>query len=698
MKPRYFWTMRNPSVKSPRLVLSVAICVAVATVWTSGVMAAALVAPTINIFPIPTSSSAPAGITNGPNGNLWFTEPSADRIATSTTAGQITVFQLGAPGQPGPRPVGITAGSDGNLWFTAAAIGSIGRITTAGIVTEFPLTGALPASIPSITAGPDGSVWFVEDSPDAIASISPFGLMKQFALPTQGGLPSAVTNGPDGALWFTEPGANKIGRFSPATQQFEEFPIPASGSDPRNITAGPDGNLWFTETAANQIGIITPAGVITEVPIPTSQSAPVGITSGPDGAVWFTESAANQVGRAAIADSVTISEFPIGQGASTPGPMTIGADTNLWALSASGIVQFIPGNKVDKANVKIMVAASAPSVAAGSTLTYTATVKNLHQRGVATDVMVTAAVPPGASFVSASATSAVIVPPPVGGTGKITANLGSIPIHGSASFQITVNVLGPPNSLLTFSAVVSAASAEVVPGNNSQMVQTRIKDGGGVVQLAWTPGASAGSAPTGLTIGLASGQPDTDVKAPKEAVRPAADTCAPVAYNVYVANLPSGSQAPTVQPPMAPWVLVATVLPAASTVTTTAPIAPAGSFYIVTALWSCNSVTTESGGSNIVSACSGPVITDVRINGKVKENGRMKVFGSGFTSSVVVTIGDIGFEKSPTIFSGNSGPALIQDGLLTNGQTIREATTSGTLVIINFSQNGCISSAGFTRH
>src|SRR5580704_12534250 len=147
MKPRYSWIMRNPSVKSVRLVLAVAICVAVATVWTGGVMAAtAPIAPTINVFPISASGSTPGGITNGPDGKLWFTEPTADRIATITTAGQITEFQLGAPGATGPHPVAITTGSDGNLWFTAAGIGSIGRITTSGAVTEFALSGTLPAS------------------------------------------------------------------------------------------------------------------------------------------------------------------------------------------------------------------------------------------------------------------------------------------------------------------------------------------------------------------------------------------------------------------------------------------------------------------------------------------------------------------------------------------------------------------------
>jgi virginiamycin B lyase len=50
-------------------------------------------------------------------------------------------------------PEGITAGPDGNLWFTEFTGNRIGRITPAGTVTEFPvLTGKRGPE--GITAGP----------------------------------------------------------------------------------------------------------------------------------------------------------------------------------------------------------------------------------------------------------------------------------------------------------------------------------------------------------------------------------------------------------------------------------------------------------------------------------------------------------------------------------------------------------------
>ena len=60
--------------------------------------------------------SGPAGITAGPDGNLWFTEYDGNRIGRITTSGFITEFSAGI--SAGARPLGITTGPDHNLWFT----------------------------------------------------------------------------------------------------------------------------------------------------------------------------------------------------------------------------------------------------------------------------------------------------------------------------------------------------------------------------------------------------------------------------------------------------------------------------------------------------------------------------------------------------------------------------------------------------
>jgi len=89
---------------------------------------------------------ANAGITSGPDGNLWFTEFNSaglagNRIGRITPTGVVTEFSAGI--SEGSAPNGITAGPDGNLWFTESDASRIGRITPSGVVSEFPPTAAI---------------------------------------------------------------------------------------------------------------------------------------------------------------------------------------------------------------------------------------------------------------------------------------------------------------------------------------------------------------------------------------------------------------------------------------------------------------------------------------------------------------------------------------------------------------------------
>ena len=298
-------------------------------------------AQTITEFPLPPGGS-PYGITAGPDGNLWYGNPSfptaLPKIGRITPAGAVTEFEQY------PDPLYVASGPDGNLWFTASDPGNnaanivrvtpagvrtsfqqtsgryfggiaggsdgnlwcawstgafvftlgISRITPAGAHIDFPLPN-IQSQAGGITAGPDGALWFVAPETDRVVRMTTAGVVTQFAL-TAGSEPSFIVAGPDGNLWFTESAGNKIGRITTAGV-VTEFPVPTIASSPKGIAVGPDGNIWFTESAGNKIGRITTAGVITEFPVPTSASSPFGITAGPDDALWFTEAAGNRIGR-----------------------------------------------------------------------------------------------------------------------------------------------------------------------------------------------------------------------------------------------------------------------------------------------------------------------------------------------------------------------------------------------------------------
>src|SRR5262245_58646268 len=81
---------------------------------------------TIFEFVLPTASSGPGFIITGPDGNLWFTEISGNRIGRITPTGEITEFPLPTPNS---KPQGITAGPDGNLWFTELGTHQLRRTT-----------------------------------------------------------------------------------------------------------------------------------------------------------------------------------------------------------------------------------------------------------------------------------------------------------------------------------------------------------------------------------------------------------------------------------------------------------------------------------------------------------------------------------------------------------------------------------------
>lgn len=82
-------------------------------------------AATMAEFALPAMNSNPYGVTTGPDGALWFTEFSANKIGRITTAGVVTEFALPTAGS---SPEGITTGPDGALWFAEHDSNKIGRI------------------------------------------------------------------------------------------------------------------------------------------------------------------------------------------------------------------------------------------------------------------------------------------------------------------------------------------------------------------------------------------------------------------------------------------------------------------------------------------------------------------------------------------------------------------------------------------
>jgi streptogramin lyase len=301
---------------------------------TATVVAAPAFSPYNEIGPDSLTPGAGAtGITQGPDGALWFTESNSGMIGRVDTSGNVTEFSNGIT--PDSDPTGIALGADGNLWFTQSASDQIGRITTVGVFTEFS-EGITPHSDPnSITSGPDGNLWFTEFNGNQIGRITPLGVVTEFStgLPAEFD-PTSITTGPDGNLWFVGAGFSQVGRITPMGV-ITLFNV-NSNFGFTSITAGPDGDLWFTETSDNAIGKINPTTFqVTEF---TSASivSPIDITSGPDGKLYFTGGVSTpQVEQITTSGVVTAFTTGLTLG-STPNGIAVGPDNNLYFTQVTG--------------------------------------------------------------------------------------------------------------------------------------------------------------------------------------------------------------------------------------------------------------------------------------------------------------------------------------------------------------------------
>jgi streptogramin lyase len=298
-------------------------------------------------FKVPTANSQPRAITNGSDGNRWFTEgteftSAPAKIARITPAGDVTEFApdvaagcnfciitdiaQGAGGilyitsndptlmrfnvatQSFETPVqmpntsalgGTLAVSATDVWITDFNNDVVWRYhLSTGQFTSFPVTD--PADVAVDVAG---NAWFTQPGDVNAPGTSNIGRIDAASgavttTPTTDGsttvAPRSITVATDGQVWFTArftPQA--VGRLDPSTGVVTIFLTP-SNPGPSGIAASPDGSIWFTQETTGNAARITNAGVITEGKA-VKGSGPFGITVAANGDPWYTMMAANKI-------------------------------------------------------------------------------------------------------------------------------------------------------------------------------------------------------------------------------------------------------------------------------------------------------------------------------------------------------------------------------------------------------------------
>jgi uncharacterized repeat protein (TIGR01451 family) len=116
---------------------------------------------------------------------------------------------------------------------------------------------------------------------------------------------------------------------------------------------------------------------------------------------------------------------------------------------------------------------SADPIFVGDNTTYTMMVKNSNTAINATGVSLQDSLPSGMTFVSATTTQGSLVTPPVGSTGIVTANIGTMAPNATAT--VTVTVKGATAGVQTNTATVSANETDSNTANNTATQSTTVK-------------------------------------------------------------------------------------------------------------------------------------------------------------------------------------------------------------------------------
>ena len=277
-----------------------------------------------------TASAALFEAVNGPDGRIWFTEFSGDKLAAVTTSGTVTEYSMPPANS---QPLGIVVGPDGNLW-TGGYGGVILKSTTSGATTQYPIAGA---HFDQMVVGPDNNIWFTDYGNNKIGNITTAGVITAYPAPA-GWTPGGIAKGSDGNLWVCaeKSGAGAIVKVTTAGAMTTYTTGLSANAAPQFMTSAPDGNLYFTEpfftsTLNDHIGKVTTSGTITELGTLAPNTYPANIVVGKDGNLYFTEYSKPNLGKVTVSSgAVTETPLTLASGAHGTNAVVAGSDNNLW--------------------------------------------------------------------------------------------------------------------------------------------------------------------------------------------------------------------------------------------------------------------------------------------------------------------------------------------------------------------------------
>jgi streptogramin lyase len=168
----------------------------------------------------------------GSDGANWFSvfeSGGNNYLGRMDISGNYSLYSVPAAGS-------LTNGPDGNIWFTDGT--NLNAMNTRGqIIAQYPFTDFGDLT----TVGPDGNMWFTAG--DHVDRITTSGQITPFPAPNNGLYD--ITNW-SGKLWMTDRSfqTDSLVSFNPTTMTFGAL-VP-SPHRLRRIITGQDGNFWMT--------------------------------------------------------------------------------------------------------------------------------------------------------------------------------------------------------------------------------------------------------------------------------------------------------------------------------------------------------------------------------------------------------------------------------------------------------------------
>lgn len=269
----------------------------------------------------------------GPDGNMWFTEPSAGKVGRTTHAGKTKGYSVFTDSEvvTGRDYLGaaIVVGADGNLYFPVHEESGwlIGRMTPQGKYS--PVTQPQVESIGDMVLGADGNVWFAQRD-GKIGRINPDGSVSRFAVEGATGI-AHLAVGTDGQVWFVAYDKQNIfGKIAPdgtITTFDGGFFADRYIND---LVANPAGGMYLAGDSA--IGTISADGQIGVTSLPNTYVAKLVVEN--DGTLWFIDGRESLNPLARLKNG-TVSHFALTDNSARIASMVMDASGRLWLTADS---------------------------------------------------------------------------------------------------------------------------------------------------------------------------------------------------------------------------------------------------------------------------------------------------------------------------------------------------------------------------